>query len=161
GAVIIDPPGLAPVDAEYALVQSELYLGEPAEHGDFEAMAAGNPDAVVFNGYHDQYRHAPLVTRARDRVRVWLVNAGLERPSAFHVVGTQFDTVWQDGGYLVRPDDAASGAAQALALEPGQGGFVEFVLPEPGRYPFLSHVMVDAGRGASGAIIAEARGAGE
>ena len=27
GAVIIDPPELAPVDREYVLVQSELYLG--------------------------------------------------------------------------------------------------------------------------------------
>ena len=29
GAVIIDPPDLAPVDHEYAMVQSELYLGPP------------------------------------------------------------------------------------------------------------------------------------
>lgn len=155
GAVIVDPPGLEPVDAEYALVQSELYLGPDGEHGDFDAMAAGNPDAVVFNGYYDQYRHAPLTALPGDRVRVWLVNAGLERPSAFHVIGTQFDTVWQDGAYLVRPGNADSGAAQALALQPGQGGFVEFSLPEAGHYPFLTHVMVDAERGATGLLVAE------
>lgn len=152
GAVVIDPPDLEPVDAEYALVQSELYLGEEGGVGDFAAMADGTPDAVVFNGYYDQYRHAPLTARVGDRVRIWLVNAGIERPGAFHVVGTQFDTVFNDGAYLVRPGNSANAAAQALALLPGQGGFVEFTIPESGHYPFLSHVMVDAERGASGVI---------
>jgi nitrite reductase (NO-forming) len=158
GAVIVDPPDLPEVDAEYALVQSELYLGPDGGHGDFARMTRGEPDAVVFNGYHDQYRHAPLTVAAGDRVRVWLVNAGLERPSAFHVVGTRFDTVFLDGGYLVRPGNEARSAAQALALLPGQGGYVEFTIPEPGRYPFLSHIMTDAARGASGVIDASGEG---
>jgi nitrite reductase (NO-forming) len=154
GAVVIDPPDLRPVSAEYVLVQSELYLGQQGQPGDFAKMAAGTPDAVVFNGYYDQYRHAPLSARAGERVRIWIVDAGLERPSAFHVVGTQFDTVFSEGAYLVQPGDPAHGAAQALALQPGQGGFVEFIVPEPGRYPLLSHLMVDAHRGASGVIAA-------
>ena len=37
-----------------------------------------------------------------------------------------------------------------LPLLPAQGGFVELTFPEPGRYPFVSHVMVDAERGARG-----------
>lgn len=152
GSVIIDPPDLAPVDAEFGLVQSELYLGEEGGHGDVEAMADGSPDAVVFNGYYDQYRHAPLTAAAGDRVRIWLVNAGIERTSSFHVVGTQFDTVFSDGSYLVRAGNADAAAAQALAVQPGQGGFVEFTIPEAGHYPFLSHVVVDANRGATGAI---------
>ncbi len=154
GAVIIDPPGLAPVSAEYMLVQSELYLGPDGESGDGAKMTSGTPDAVVFNGYYDQYRHRPLPARAGDRVRIWVVDAGLTRSSAFHVVGTQFDTVFNDGAYLVRPDNPARGAAQTLALQPGQGGFVEFTLPEPGQYPFMSHLMVDADRGASGMLSA-------
>jgi nitrite reductase (NO-forming) len=39
-----------------------------------------------------------------------------------------------------------------LDLVPAAGGFVEAVLPEPGNYPFVSHVMVDADRGARGVI---------
>lgn len=155
GAVIIDPPDLAPVSTEYVLVQSELYLGPNAQTGDVTKMTRGTPDAVVFNGYYDQYRHRPLAARAGERVRIWVVDAGLTRSSAFHIVGTQFDTAYSDGAYLVRPDNPSRSAAQALALQPGQGGFVEFTLPEPGHYPFLSHLMVDANRGASGELTAQ------
>ena len=41
---------------------------------------------------------------------------------------------------------------QALALAPAQGGFVELTFPEAGNYPLVSHVMVDAERGAHGII---------
>ncbi|MBX6357856.1 MAG: multicopper oxidase domain-containing protein, partial [Micromonosporaceae bacterium] len=154
GAVVIDPPHLAPVSAEYLLVQSELYLGPDGQPADAAKTANGTPDAVVFNGYADQYRHRPLPAPVGGRVRIWVVNAGLERPSSFHVVGTQLDTVFADGAYLVRPGNPARGAAQALALQPGQGGFVEFTLPAPGHYPFLTHLMVDAERGAAGVLAA-------
>ena len=42
------------------------------------------------------------------------------------------------------------GGSQALALEPAQGGFVELVFPEPGDYPFVTHRMSDAEKGARG-----------
>ncbi len=150
GAVIIDPPDLAPVDREYALVQSELYLGGDGEFGDLAKMQAETPDAVVFNGYVSQYAHRPLAARTGERVRIWVLNAGPSRWSAFHVVGGLFDTVYREGAYELRPDDP--GGAQALDLAPSAGGFVETVLPEAGTYPFVSHSMVDAARGARGAI---------
>lgn len=71
GAVIIDPPHLAPVAAQYVLVQSELYLGPDGRTGHVAKMTRGAPDAVVFNGYYDQYRHSPLHARAGSRVRIW------------------------------------------------------------------------------------------
>ena len=37
-----------------------------------------------------------------------------------------------------------------LDLAPAQGGFVEFVLPQAGHYPFTDHAMVDGQRGAHG-----------
>jgi nitrite reductase (NO-forming) len=152
GAVVIDPPHLPPVDHEWVMVQSELYLGPQGRHGDFAKMARGRPDAVVFNGYDDQYDFAPLRARSGDRVRIWVVNDGLERPLAFHVVGTQFDTVFKEGAYQLRRGNAQHGAAQTLDLLPAQGGFVELRLPAPGHYPVLNHVMVDAARGAHGSI---------
>jgi nitrite reductase (NO-forming) len=63
------------------------------------------------------------------------------------VVGGLFDTVYAEGAYLLRRSD---GAAQSLGLQPAQGGFVELTFPEAGDYPFVSHVMVDAERGAHG-----------
>jgi nitrite reductase (NO-forming) len=154
GAVVIDPPHLKPVAAEYVLVGSELYLGPNGGTGDAGKMSRGTPDAVVFNGYYDQYRYAPLTAKADGRVRIWVVDAGLTRPIDFHVVGAQFDTVFDDGGYRVRPHEPSRGAAQVLPLQPGEGGFVEFTLAGPGHYPFISHLMIDASRGATGTLVA-------
>ena len=70
------------------------------------------------------------------------------------MVGGRFDTVFAEGGYLLRggrgPAGGAGGGSQALMLGPAQGGFVELGFPEPGHYPFVSHAMVDAERGAHG-----------
>lgn len=150
GAVIIDPPDLPAVDREYVLVQSELYLGGDGEPGDLAKMQAEQPDAVVFNGYVAQYAHRPLTARPGQRVRIWVLNAGPNRTSAFHIVGAHFDTVYREGQWQLRPSDP--GAAQVLDLTPAAGGFVETVLPESGHYPFVSHLMVDAERGARGTI---------
>ncbi|GAA3339054.1 hypothetical protein GCM10020358_21420 [Amorphoplanes nipponensis] len=150
GAVIIDPPDLPAADREYVLVQSELYLGPDGEPGDLGKMQAETPDAVVFNGYVSQYAHRPLTARPGDRVRFWVLNAGPNRTSAFHVVGVQFDTLYREGEWHLRPADP--GAAQVLDLAPAAGGFVETVLAQPGHYPFLSHLVADAGRGARGTI---------
>ena len=72
------------------------------------------------------------------------------------MVGSQFDTVYKEGAYLLRDGRDAfgsgNGGAQALDLAPSQGGFVEMSFPEAGDYPFVSHVMVDAERGAHGTL---------
>jgi nitrite reductase (NO-forming) len=149
GAVIIDPPGLRPVAHQYVLLQSELYLGAQGGSVDVDKVNAERPDAVAFNGYANQYDHDPLTARVGERVRIWVLDAGPNRASAFHVVGGQFDTVYSEGNYLLHP---GPGGAQVLSLAPAQGGFVELSFPEAGHYPFVSHVMVDAERGAHGII---------
>lgn len=152
GAVIIDPPDLAPVAHEYLLVQSELYLGADGGPVDVDKLNAERPDAVVFNGYANQYDHQPLSARVGERVRIWVLDAGPNRPTSFHVVGGQFDTVYAEGAYRLQRGRAGQGGSQALSLAPAQGGFVELVLPEAGHYPFISHLMVDAERGAHGVL---------
>ncbi|MDI3314283.1 MAG: multicopper oxidase domain-containing protein [Mycobacterium sp.] len=149
GAVIIDPPDLPPVDREYLIVQSEMYLGAPGGGADPAKVAADKPDLVVFNGYARQYDHAPLTARVGERVRVWVLAAGPNRGTSFHIVGGQFDTVWAEGDYRLR---GGAGGAQTLGLFAAQGGFVELTFGQPGHYPFVSHAMVDAERGAHGII---------
>lgn len=153
GAVIIDPPDLEPVDREYLLIQGELYLGAQGDTADAEKIAAQTPDLVAFNGYADQYAHLPLEAGVGERVRVWVLDAGPNTPTSFHVVGGQFDTVYREGAYALRAGDP--GGSQALALEPAQGGFVELVFPEPGDYPFVTHRMSDAEKGARGVFRVE------
>ncbi|MDF2808721.1 MAG: copper oxidase, partial [Cellulosimicrobium sp.] len=150
GAVIVDPPDLAPVDREYVVVQSELYLGAQGASADDAKVAAAEPDLLAFNGYANQYRYDPLGARVGERVRVWVLDAGPNRPSAFHVVGGQFDTVYHEGAYSLPA--GSSGGSQVLGLLPAQGGFVELAFPEAGTYPFVTHAMSDAERGASGAF---------
>jgi nitrite reductase (NO-forming) len=156
GAVVIDPPGLAPVDRSYLLVQSEVYLGRAtaqatATEVDADKVAAGQPNAVVLNGVAFQYASQPLRARVGERVRIWLLDAGPSRATAFHVVGAQFDTVYAEGAWLLRPD-ATRGGSQALSLGVSQGGFVETTFTAAGHYPFVDHVLVDAERGARGVI---------
>jgi len=147
GAVVIEPPNLPRVDRSYVLVQSEYYLGAHGGVVDVEKLNAEEPDLVVFNGSANQYDHHPLRARVGERVRVWVLDAGPDRPTSFHVVGGQFDTTYLEGAYLLR---GGPGGAQSLGLQPAQGGFVELTFPEAGDYPFVSHLMIDAERGAHG-----------
>ncbi|HRN29808.1 MAG TPA: multicopper oxidase domain-containing protein, partial [Terrimesophilobacter sp.] len=151
GAVIIDPPGLPEVDREFLLVQSEFYLGPQGGEPTMERIITQHPDMVAFNGYGNQYVYDPLEARVGETVRVWVLDVGPNRPSSFHVVGGQFDTVFFEGDYLLRDGGSTgTGGSQALALQAAQGGFVELVFPEAGHYPFVSHIMSDAEKGASG-----------
>jgi nitrite reductase (NO-forming) len=154
GAVIIDPPDLDRVDREFVFVQSELYLGAQNGTANEVKINAKQPDAFAFNGYVNQYDHAPIRVRTGERIRVWVVDAGPQMPTSFHVVGTQFDTVFKEGAYLLRPDNPQRGAAQTLDLAPAQGGFVEFTIPAPGHNSFLDHAKVDAEHGAHGILLA-------
>ena len=97
GGIIIDPPDLAPVDHEFVLVQSELYTGPNGQPGDLTKMQTEQFDAVVFNGYVNQYQHKPIRVEPNERVRVWVLDAGPNENSAFHIVGTVFDTTCAQG----------------------------------------------------------------
>lgn len=96
-----------------------------------------------------------------ERVRLWVLDVGPNLPLSFHIVGTQFDTVWPEGGYSVYRGESADGitkgvtGAQVLPLLPAQAGFVELVIREPGSYPIVNHVMSFAELGALGILVAE------
>lgn len=160
GAVVIEPPGLDPVDEQYVLIQSEEYLGSDGQPADPTKVASAIPDVVAFNGRAFGYDTHPLTARVGDRVRLWVLDAGPNVPLAFHVVGTQFDTVWTEGAYTVRRGSAADGSgatgvgAQVLPLLPAQGGFVELTTTEVGHYAIVNHVMSLAEKGAHGLLVA-------
>jgi nitrite reductase (NO-forming) len=149
GAIIVDPPNLEPVEQEFVMVQSELYLGPPDQPGNLTKMMAEQWDAVMFNGYVNQYKFRPIHVEAGKRYRVWVVDDGPNENSAFHIVGTIFDRVFKEGAYLLQPDDT-QGGSQVLDLQPAQGGFVEFSFAEDGLYPFVTHKFANVGKGALG-----------
>ena len=166
GSVIIDPADLDPVDHEYVMVQGEAYLhdtGKTASDGNKlaenspELIAAGTPTLTMFNGHATQYKAKPLQVKKGERIRVWVMAAGPNHGTSFHVVGSQFDTVYKEGGYLMRRGVDAFGSrdghSQALDLAPAQGGFVEMQFLESGTYMFVNHSFSEMERGAAGKIV--------
>lgn len=152
GMVIVEPAeGLPAVDAEFAIVQSEWYLGPQGDVASLEraAAAAPAPDFVLFNGVVNQYLDNPIQVETGERIRVFVLNAGPSVDSSFHVVGTIFDSVLKEGVQLARGNEGAWGA-QAMDLAPAQGGIVEFVTAEDGLYPMVTHAFNYVGRGALG-----------
>ena len=152
GMVIVEPKeGLPKVDNEFALVQSEWYLGEQGQPADLtKAMAAAPaPDFVMFNGVANQYKDAPIQVGTGESVRVFVLNAGPSVDSSFHVVGTIFDTVVKEGVWLHKGNEGNWGS-QAVDLAPAQGAIVEFTTAEDGLYPIVTHAFNFVGRGALG-----------
>jgi nitrite reductase (NO-forming) len=154
GMVIVEPrEGLGAVDHEIAVVQSEWYLGPQKEPVSLSkaAAAAPAPDFVAFNGVASQYVDNPIEVRTGGRVRAFVLNAGPSVDSSFHIVGTIFNTVVKEGVQLL-PNNPGSYGSQAMDLAPAQGGYVEFVMPEDGLYPMVTHAFNFVGRGALGLL---------
>jgi nitrite reductase (NO-forming) len=152
GMMIVEPKGgLEPVDREFAIVQSEWYLGPQGQPASLTkaSAAAPAPDLVMFNGVANQYVDTPIEIPTGERVRVFVLNAGPSIDSSFHIVGTIFDRVVKEGVEL-RVDNAGRYGSQAVDLSPAQGAFVEFAMAEDGLYPMVTHAFNFVGRGALG-----------
>jgi nitrite reductase (NO-forming) len=152
GMMIVEPKGgLAPVDRELALVQSEWYLGAQGQPASLTKAAAGapSPDFVVFNGVADQYKDAPIQIATGRTVRVFILDAGPNIDSSFHVVGTIFNRVIKEGIEL-SPSNPGGWGSQAVDLSPAQGALVEFTTADDGLYPIVTHAFNFVGRGALG-----------
>jgi nitrite reductase (NO-forming) len=154
GAMIVDPQaGWSPAQ-ELVFVQSDLYL-LPGENGvmvpDFAKMLGnGEMTYVVFNGYANQYVENPIKVKAGQPVRIFVVNAGPNVWSSFHVVGTIFDRVCPNAN----PQNQLFGM-QSVTIGPGDGACVEFTLDEPGTYPAVNHAFGHAAHGAVALLVAE------
>ncbi|MGH2494573.1 MAG: multicopper oxidase domain-containing protein [Ktedonobacteraceae bacterium] len=151
GAIIVDPAqGWATPAQEYVLVQSEFYTSQQPDGTysiDNARLTAGNPDYVVFNGYANQYQTTPIVAKAGERIRIFIVNAGPNEFSAFHMVGAIFSDTYADGN----PANHMVGN-QTVTVPPGGGMMVELTIPQPGLYPFVTHSFSDVGKGALGVL---------
>ncbi len=152
GMMIVEPKGgLEKVDQEFALVQSEWYLGPQGEPASLTkaAAAAPAPDFVMFNGVANQYKDSPIQIATGKRVRVFILDAGPSIDSSFHIVGTIFDRVVKEGVELKVGNPGGYGS-QAVDLAPAQGAIVEFTMAEDGLYPIVTHAFNFVGRGALG-----------
>ncbi len=147
GMMVVKPKKLAPVDRELWMTQQEFYIGEEGQDADPAKMAAKTPDVLTFNGYAAQYKNHPITVKRGETIRMYVLNAGPSLWSAFHVIGTVFDTTHVEG--VVGHD------AQTVNLAPSQGGWVEFTLDQEGSYPFVTHAFGDMVKGAVGVLATE------
>ena len=148
GMIIVEPEGGLPeVDREFAIVQSDFYVSDtPGQPADNAKLMSGIPDVVAFNGYAAQYKDNPIQVKKGEEIRVFLLAAGPNTWSAFHVVGTIFDRAYIDG---IHPENLAIGN-QTLNLSASQGAVAEFHLDQEGVYPFVTHDFTNAAKGAVG-----------
>jgi nitrite reductase (NO-forming) len=144
GMMVVKPKGLPAVDKELWVTQSEYYLGKPGAGADQAKMTAEAPDVIAFNGYANQYKIEPITVRKGERIRMYVLNAGPSKWSAFHVIGTIFDRTVVEG--TVGRD------SQTMNFAPSQGGYAEFTLAQEGNFPFVTHSFGDMVRGAAGVL---------
>lgn len=155
--IIVDPKNGwgTNADKEFILVQSEFYVSSDsmthANHADMSAAMAKRATYVVFNGRSFQYKDTPIQVDVGDRVRFFVVNAGPNFQSDFHIVGAIFDRVYPDGN----PRHALEGV-QTFGIPAGGGAVFETVFAkgasDEGLYPFVTHSFSDAEHGAVGII---------
>ena len=156
-AMIVDPKNGWGTDAdkEFVLVESEFYAQRDTAGNDMQPDFVGaerkTPAYVVFNGRAFQYKANPLKVSVGDRVRFFVVNAGPNLDSDFHIVGAIFDRVYPDGNPAHALDDV-----QTYPVPAGGGAVFEttFKANESGEgiYAFVTHSFADAEKGAVGMI---------
>jgi nitrite reductase (NO-forming) len=151
GAIIVDPlKPMPPADVSYVIVQGEWYTSQVQGQtmtGNYTKMQAATPDEVVFNGVAFQYRDHPLQVKSGQRVRIYMIDAGPNLASSFHVIGEIFADVYPDGD----PDHVLTGVS-TYDVSPGAGAVFDLIPKTPGNYPFVDHSMRAAGSGAVGVL---------
>jgi nitrite reductase (NO-forming) len=153
GAIIVSPRQALPPAKEFVLVQSEYYFGETVDgviQFDYQKMLGTFPDVVCFNGRPGQYIREPIRVKVGDRVRFWVVAAGPNHGSAFHIVGEQFDRV-----YLGAPPENYIQGVQTFSVPAGGGMVFECVCDVAGEFPFVNHSFGHGEKGAVGILIVE------
>jgi nitrite reductase (NO-forming) len=142
GLILVEPEsGMRHVDREYYVMQGEFYTkGATLEPGlqafDSVKAHADRPEYVVFNGRMDSLLdRGALTAKTNDLVRLFVGNGGPSMTSSFHVVGSIFERVYENGAIGGPPVQNS----QMTLIPPGSSAIVEFKVPVPGRYFLVDH----------------------
>jgi nitrite reductase (NO-forming) len=152
GAIVVDPERpLPPVDAEFVLVASEWYLDRPGDTTPARMSArkafAARPDWVTFNGYASRYVEHPLHLEPGWRARFYVVNAGPNLTTPFHLIGGIFDRAYPNSDVTHWQTDV-----QTVDVPAGGAAIFDAQFDAPGAYGFVSHMFASADKGELGEI---------
>lgn len=153
GLILVEPEeGLPAVDHEYYVMQGEFYAsGGMGRKGiqlfDAEAMLAGQPTYIVFNGKTNGLRDR-MQMETGETARIYVGNGGVNLISSFHVIGEVFDRVFPEGAITSAPHTDI----QTTLVPAGGASVVEFDAQVPGNYVLVDHALARTDRGAWGVL---------
>ena len=152
GAILVEPAGgLAKVDREFFIMQSEFYTrdwaGEGLEYG-HEYAVAEHPSHVVYNGKVGSLVNTPLEAKVGDKIRIFFANAGPNLVASWHIMGEIFDKVWKEGSLTTPPLENL----QTTLVPAGGSSVVEFKVEVPGTYMSVDHSLSRMKKGAVGLL---------
>ena len=158
GMFIVDPEVPLPeVDHEWAIMQSEWYVGEPGADGeapfDRDALFDEEPRFVTFNGRTDALvGDNSLTMNVGERGRIYFVNQGLNLDSNFHPIGSHWDLVYPEAA--THQSNRAIRGSQSTLVVAGGGTVVEIDALVPSTIILVDHALVRTFyKGAIGTII--------
>ena len=158
GMILVEPEaGLPKVDHEFYVMQGEIYTDAPfGQHGSqefsVEKLLAEHPEYFVFTGAVGALTTLhPMHATVGQTVRIYFGVGGPNFTSSFHVIGTIFDKVYDQGGVLSAP----LRGIQTTTVAPGGATIAEFSLKVPGRYAFVDHALARMERGLVGILAAD------
>jgi nitrite reductase (NO-forming) len=154
GLILVEPKeGLAPVDREFYVMQSEFYTkgsyGEPGlQPFDMSKALREDADYVVFNGSVGALvGDNALQAKVGESVRLFVGNGGPNLISSFHMIGEIFDSVFPEGGFPPVKN------VQTTLVPAGGATIVESRLQVPGTYILVDHSIFRAfNKGALGML---------
>ena len=155
GMILVEPKaGLAPVDREFYVMQSEFYTsGKFGDHGmqtlDMDKGIDERPTYVVFNGSVGALTgERALQAKVGERVRIFFGDAGPNLTSSFHVIGEVLDNVYAEGGTSITQHNV-----QTTLVPAGGSVMVEFGVEKPGDLILVDHSIFRAfNKGALGML---------
>ncbi len=153
GLILVEPKaGLAPVDKEYYIMQSEVYTkGNYGDTGlqqfDMDKALKEQPDYVIFNGsVGSAMGDKALQAKTGQTVRLYVGNAGPNLVSSFHIIGEVFDSVHVEGGDLVNHN------VSTTLIPAGGATILDFTCKVPGLYTIIDHSIFRSMKGAMAQI---------
>ncbi len=155
GLILVEPKaGLPSVDKEFYVMQGEFYsTGKLGKSGlqifDAQAMLAGQPQYIVFNGRVGGAT-GNMTVKTGERVRLYVGNGGVNLVSSFHVIGEIFDRVYPEAA--IGPTSPILENVQTTMIPAGGAAIVEFTADVPGKYILVDHALSRLDRGAWGTI---------
>jgi nitrite reductase (NO-forming) len=155
GLILVEPKGgLAKVDREFYVMESEFFAGEPDAKGiaafDITKGLAEHPTYVVFNGRSGGLMGKNVLkAKVGETVRMYFGNIGPNGISSFHIIGEIFDKVYPEGGL----GGTVHTGIQTTLVPSAGATIVEFKVDVPGAYTLVDHSIFRVAKGAIGQLV--------